>query len=112
MRLFPTRTAASAACDGGQVKVGGTSAKPATQIKVGDRLEVPGRHGKRSIEVVTLIEKRVGAAIAATALIDHTPVTPPTERPAVAFQRERGAGRPTKKDRRELDRMRAEHEHQ
>jgi ribosome-associated heat shock protein Hsp15 len=107
VRLFPTRTAASAACDGGHVKVNGASAKPATKIKVGDLLDVPGTDQKRKIEVVGLIEKRVGAVVAVTLLTDHTPKLTAEATPAVTFQRDRGAGRPTKKDRRELDRLRS-----
>lgn len=108
VRLFPTRTAASAACDGGHVKVNGVSAKPATKIKVGDLLDVPGPEQKRKIEVVGLIEKRVGAVVAATHLIDHTPKLALEAKAETIFQRDRGSGRPTKKDRRKLDRLRSD----
>jgi ribosome-associated heat shock protein Hsp15 len=57
------------------------------------------------VEVVRVIEKRVGAAIAAACLVDHSPPPPPKEA-APVFDRERGAGRPTKRDRRDLDRLR------
>jgi len=52
------------------------------------------------------VNKRVGAPIAATAYIDHSPPPPPKEILAALPRRDRGAGRPTKKERRELDRLR------
>ncbi len=88
-RLFPTRTASSAACEGGHVKVNGSSAKPSTKIKVGDMLDVPGPDQKRRIEVVGLIEKRVGAVVAATLLVDHTPRISKDENEGVIFHRDR-----------------------
>jgi ribosome-associated heat shock protein Hsp15 len=61
----------------------------------------------RVLEVVQLIDKRVGAAIAAECLVDHSPPAPERD-PYVgaAFLREAGAGRPTKRDRRQVDRLR------
>lgn len=59
----------------------------------------------RILEVVTIIEKRVGAAVAATCLIDHSPPVPVVKRLPRVFVRERGSGRPTKRERRELDRL-------
>lgn len=105
VRLYKTRTAATDACKGGHVKVNGTGAKAATSVKVGDRVET-NLHGRdRVLEVVRLLDKRVGAAIAAECLVDHSP--PPPERDELdLFSRERGAGRPTKRDRRQIDRFR------
>ena len=57
------------------------------------------------VEVVRIIEKRVGAAIAAACLVDHSPPLPPREAVPI-FDRDRGAGRPTKRNRRDLDRLR------
>ena len=60
-------------------------------------------HGiERTVEVRQLLEKRVGAALAADSYIDHTPPPPPREERVA--ERERGAGRPTKRERRQLDR--------
>ena len=105
VRLYKTRSSATAGCRGGHVKVNGASAKAATPVKVGDRVEAfVGR--ERILEVTQVIDKRVGAAIAATCFVDHSPPVPVFEREAPVFARERGAGRPTKRERRDLDRFR------
>ncbi len=106
VRLYPTRSAATEGCRGGHVRVNGTSAKPSTLVRVGDRVEVRLHGRDRILEVVRLIEKRVSAPLAAECVIDSSP--PPPSRPEAAptFERDRGAGRPTKRERRELDRLR------
>lgn len=105
VRVYPSRTAATAACRGGHVRVNRAAAKASTQVKVGDRVEAfVGR--ERVLEVAAIIEKRVSAAVAATCLIDHSPPAPEIRREPRAFARERGAGRPTKRERRKLDRLR------
>jgi ribosome-associated heat shock protein Hsp15 len=76
--------------------------KASTQVKVGDRVEAFVER-QRILEVVAIIEKRVGAPVAATCFVDHSP-PPPKRQPRVAV-RERGAGRPTKRERRDLDRF-------
>ncbi len=103
VRLTKTRPDAAAACRGGHVRVNGKPAKPATTVSPGDEVRARVAGAIRVVEVVRPILKRVGAADAATCFIDRTPVAPPE--PPVA-RRERGAGRPTKRDRRVLDRFR------
>jgi ribosome-associated heat shock protein Hsp15 len=106
VRLFPSRSAATDACRGGHVKVNGTTAKPATTVRVGDRVEARVHGRDRVLEVVRVIDKRVGAPVAAECVADHSPPPPPREeRPA--FARDPGAGRPTKRERRRLDRFRS-----
>ncbi len=105
VRLYKTRSAATAACRGGHVRVNRAAAKAATPVKVGDRVEAFVERD-RIVEVVAVINKRVGAAVAATCLVDHSPPVPVIEREAPVFVRERGAGRPTKRERRGLDRLR------
>ena len=106
VRLFRTRALAAAAIRSGHVKVNGDRAKPATHVRVGDEVRVRVEGVERIVVVSRPIEKRVGAALAAECLVDHTPPPPePTETPGV-FQRDRGAGRPTKRERRVLDRLR------
>jgi ribosome-associated heat shock protein Hsp15 len=105
VRLYKTRSAATAACRGGHVRVNRVAAKASTPVKVGDRVEAFVER-ERILEVVTLIDKRVGAAIAATCLVDHSPPVPVVQRLPRVFVREPGSGRPTKRDRRELDRLR------
>ncbi len=104
VRLYKTRSAATAACRGGHVRVNRAAAKASTPVKVGDRVEAFIER-ERILEVLTVIEKRVGAAIAATCLSDHSPAVPVVRREPRAFARERGTGRPTKRERRELDHL-------
>ncbi len=105
VRLYKTRSAATVACRGGHVRVNRAAAKASTPVKVGDRVEAFAER-ERIVEVVTVIDKRVGAAIAAACLIDHSPPVPVTKREPRVFVRERGTGRPTKRERRELDQLR------
>ena len=106
IRLFKTRTDASEACRGGHVKVNGTTAKPAAMVKVGDRVAAVVHGRDRVVEVTRLIDKRVGAAVAAECYIDHSPPAPRRDAIRPLF-REPGTGRPTKRDRRQLDRFRS-----
>lgn len=106
VRAFKTRTAASDACAGGHVTVNGRPAKAATKVGVGDEVTATTPGGLRVLEVVQLLEKRVGAPAAAAAIIDRSPPPPPADRAAPPLVRDRGAGRPTKRDRRAIDRLR------
>jgi ribosome-associated heat shock protein Hsp15 len=106
VRLYKTRSAASAACRGGHVQVNGQRAKPASPVHVGDKVVAQTPGGVRIAVVRRLIEKRVGAAVAVTCFEDLTPPPlPKEERPATVALRDRGAGRPTKRERRQLDRF-------
>lgn len=105
VRVYRTRSAASAACTAGHVEVNGEKAKPATRVGVGD--EVVARVGhERTLVVRGLLTKRVGAAVAQAAVEDRTPPPPPREERPADVLREAGAGRPTKRDRRALERLR------
>jgi ribosome-associated heat shock protein Hsp15 len=106
VRMTKTRSDASAACRGGHVKVNGKTAKPASAVKVGDRVEAYLHDRERILEVRTVIVKRVGASIAVDCYVDHSPPPPEREQQVPVFERDRGAGRPTKRDRRQLDRLR------
>ncbi len=105
IRLYKTRSAATAACRAGHVRVNRAAAKASTPVKVGDRVEAFVER-ERILEVAVVIHKRVGAAVAATCLIDHSPPVPVIKREPRVFVRERGTGRPTKRERRELDHLR------
>lgn len=108
VRRFPTRTAATDACHGGHVRVNDAPAKAATTVQAGDRVTVTGGGRELVLEVVRVIDKRVGAAIAADCLVDHSPPPPPREEHVTPlFVRDRASGRPTKRERRQLDRFRA-----
>lgn len=104
-RMFKTRSQASKACTAGHVKLNGESVKASKSVRPGDHLEVQTRGGLRIVDVLLLSEKRGSAAIARTLYEDHTPPPPPKEERTFAV-RERGAGRPEKKDRRLLIRLR------
>ena len=105
VRLFKTRSAAATACRGGHVRVNGVAVKPAHQIKLGDEVRVRGTGRERIVIVERIILKRVGAAIAAQCLIDKSPPPPAPEVVAAMPRRDRGSGRPTKRERRETDRL-------
>jgi ribosome-associated heat shock protein Hsp15 len=106
VRLYKTRSAATEACRGGHVRVNGAPAKAATPVRPGDRLEVHHHGGLRILEVVNPLDKRVGAPLAAEAFVDHSPPPPPREERVPVFARISGAGRPTKRERRQMDRFR------
>lgn len=105
VRLVATRSEAAAACRAGHVRINGERVKPAHVVHVGDEVRV--RHGgrERIVSVTRVLRKRVGAAVAVECFVDRTP-PPPNEAAAVVGVRGRGAGRPTKRDRRALERLR------
>jgi ribosome-associated heat shock protein Hsp15 len=106
-RVFKTRSLASTACDGGKVDINAEAAKPARRVRAGDRIEVSLPRGRRRILKVVGVGDRRGSAEAARALFeDLTPPEPPRSRQAPPPFREPGAGRPTKRQRREIDRLR------
>lgn len=107
VRVYKTRALATAACKGGHVRVNGVAAKPATTLRVGDRVEARAHGDLRVLEVARVIDKRVGAPLAAECVVDHSPPPPPRDQPLDVFVRDRGSGRPTKRDRRRLDRFRS-----
>ena len=108
VRLFPTRSRAAAACKAGHVQVNGQRAKPASGVAVGDQIRVQGQHRERIVQVEQLLVKRVGAALAVLAYQDFSPPAPSKTSPEVSgvAVRDRGTGRPTKSQRRQLDRLR------
>jgi len=108
VRLCKTRTDATAACRAGHVRIEGKPAKPASPVAVG--LTVRARLGgrERVVEVARVIDKRVGAPIAAECYVDRSPPPPPREVSGPVAIRSAGSGRPTKRDRRRLDRLRDE----
>ena len=102
VRVFKTRSLATAACRSGHVKVNGTKAKSAQTVKLGDEIRIRIAGFDRVLIVRETMVKRVGAAIAVTAYDDISPPLPSPEEVALAPQRDRGAGRPTKRERREM----------
>jgi ribosome-associated heat shock protein Hsp15 len=105
VRLVKTRPMATKLCEGGHVRVNGNPAKPSTKVKAGDRVDALIATRERIVEVLRPIETRVGAEVAATCYIDNSPPPVPREI-APGIKVIRGEGRPSKRLRRELDRMR------
>jgi len=105
VRLCKTRTSAAEAAKAAHVRVNGRSAKPATPVRPGDRVEARLNGRERIVEVVAVIDKRVGAPLAAACYVDHSPPAPPDEYVRPLFARLPGTGRPTKRERRQTDRL-------
>lgn len=105
VRLYKTRSAATTACRAGHVRINGTTAKPAAPVSVGADLRVRQQGFDRILTVTGLVSKRVGAPVATQCYDDRTPERPREIIPQVPI-RDRGTGRPTKKDRREMETLR------
>ena len=106
-RVFKTRSLAAAACQGGKVDVNDDAAKPAKLVRPGDVVRVTLPAGRRRIVKVRVAgERRGGPAQARELFEDLTPPEPPRLRQARPPFRPMGAGRPTKRERRQLDRLR------
>ncbi|MCO5247986.1 MAG: RNA-binding S4 domain-containing protein [Chitinophagales bacterium] len=110
-RWFKTRTLATDICSSGKVKVEGVSVKASFQIQIGQSITFPKNSIRHTVKVERIIEKRVGAEIAQKC---YTDLTPPelTQKQASAFLtnfeiRDRGVGRPTKKDRRDIEKFKS-----
>src|SRR5215212_3939773 len=110
VRLVKTRPMATQLCEGGHVRINGSTAKASSKVRPGDRVDARIADRERIIEVVRPIESRVGAAVAVTCYVDHSPPPVVTEvRPGILAVR--GEGRPNKRLRRELDRLRHRADH-
>lgn len=112
VRLYKTRAAANEACSKGRVRINDSPAKPAQRVNVGDVVITRKRGFSSTYRVDRLIEKRVGAAVAGECYTDQTPEE---DRPkprsmderidAAWAERSSGAGRPTKRDRRQMEKF-------
>jgi ribosome-associated heat shock protein Hsp15 len=110
VRVYKTRGEAAEACRGSAVRVNGATAKPSALLRAGDTVVARTRALTRTLKVVGLTDKRVGAARVPEFAEDRTP---PEEHEASREKRanarlyhhHRGAGRPTKRDRREIERL-------
>lgn len=107
VRIFSSRGEATEACRSGHVKILGVAVKPAREVKTGETIEVRARDMTKTLRVIQLLEKRVGAKIVPEHIEDKTPaeeVLRALER-SHAAARPAGAGRPTKRERRVLDQL-------
>lgn len=111
IRVYKTRTLATAACRAGHVRVNGERAKAAQTVRAGDEVRVRIAGFDRLLVVRRTITKRVGAAAVAESVEDRTPPPPPRELTVFVPVRDRGAGRPTKRERRDIDRLRGRDDH-
>ena len=109
IRAFKTRTEAADACKGGKVKVGENNAKPSRAVEAGDVITVRKGVVTYTYKVVQPTEHRVGAALVPQFAENLTPQAEldKLKAPVESFfvTRDRGTGRPTKKDRREIERL-------
>src|SRR5262249_10196807 len=105
VRLARTRSAASVACRAGHFRVNGLRVKPAHAVRAGDegRLRDEGR--ERGAVAQQVISKRVSASVAAARYIHNSPPPPPREEAGPVAARDRGAGRPTKRERRSIEKL-------
>ncbi len=111
VRLAPTRTAAAALCTGGKVKIGGAAVKPSRRVEVGEEISVRQPNRRLTVRVERVLSKRVGAPVAEASytILDSElfgDLGGIAGAPAVLWAaRDRGTGRPTKKDRRDAERI-------
>lgn len=111
VRIFKSRTIATDACKGGKVKIKGETVKASYLMQVGEEVVVRKEGFDLRFKSLKLIEKRVGAPLAVECYQDLTPIEELNKYnawyagTAAAEKRERGAGRPTKRERREIDRF-------
>lgn len=107
VRLYKTRSQAKTDCDSGKISVNGNVVKASKLIKVGDMVEAKRPRYTRKYEVTKLIPKRVSAPLAAECFKDHSPEIPKKDDMVIlpVAVRERGSGRPTKKDRRDMQKF-------
>lgn len=107
IRVFKTRSEATDACNGNKVKLNGVSAKPSKAVKEGDMLEIRKASALFTYRVIKLSESRMGAQLVPDFAENLTPESELEKlhapRETIVLQRDRGTGRPTKKDRRQLD---------
>ncbi|MEV7427695.1 MULTISPECIES: RNA-binding S4 domain-containing protein [unclassified Streptomyces] len=105
VRLTKTRSQAASACRAGHVRVNGDRVKPAYALKPGDEVRLRHAGRDRVVVVSRAVRKRVGPPVAVQCYVDHSPPPPPRELATPVAVRDRGTGRPTKRDRREMDRL-------
>jgi ribosome-associated heat shock protein Hsp15 len=106
--VFKTRGLASTACAGGKVDVNEQSVKPAKLVRPGDLVHATIGPTRRALRITALPERRGPAAEARMLYEDLTPPAPPRIRAMPVGLRSMGAGRPTKRERRAIDRLRGE----
>jgi ribosome-associated heat shock protein Hsp15 len=102
-RIYKSRTSAADACHAGHVRLNGAVARSSHAVRLGDRVEARAPRGQVVLEVLALADKRLSPPKARELYADHSPPPPPREERVAP--RSRGAGRPTKAERRALGRL-------
>ncbi len=108
-RIYKSRTLATDACNGGKVKINGKSVKPSHHIKPGEVFTIQSGYIKKTFKVIGLLSRRLSAKVVAEYIQDITPAEESMKSEIAHrsyIQRYKGAGRPTKKERRLLDKIR------
>ena len=105
VRLTRTRSAASGACRAGHVRVNGVRVKPAHAVRAGDEVRLRYEGRERVVVVQQVITKRVSPPVAAECYVDNSPPPPPREEAVAVAARDRGTGRPTKRERRSIEKL-------
>jgi ribosome-associated heat shock protein Hsp15 len=107
VRLYKTRAQAAEACRHGQVTIEGQPVKASRDVKIGETIQARASEITRTVKVLQLLNHRIGADLVKDYAEDHTPVAEYEKRREAKplFSRPKGAGRPTKKDRRALDKF-------
>lgn len=109
VRIFKTRSIATDACNGGKVKLNGSNTKPSKELKPGDKIEFKRGVVQHTIEVISFPKSRVTAKDVALYFNDLTPQTEILKLQDMKYskveRREKGLGRPTKKERRDIDKL-------
>jgi ribosome-associated heat shock protein Hsp15 len=109
VRLYRSRSLATVACHAGHVKIEGQSVKPSREVHVGEVIWARAGHLNRTVKVLALLEQRIGAKLVSQFLEDQTPpeeyARARQEAAEAASHFPKGFGRPTKKDRRTLQKV-------
>ena len=108
-RIFKTRANAKNACLSGAIRINNQVAKPSASVHISDEISIRLHGQERKLDLLLLLEKRVGAPIASTAYLDKTPQVIASTKQISGAQdgeRDRGSGRPTKRDRRRIEQFR------
>jgi len=109
VRLYKTRSLATEACKAGKVKIDGQAVKPSREARIGDVLTLSMGAITRTVEIKALLHNRIGAKLVPDFLIDHTPAEEYERQQLIrelnGERRPKGAGRPTKLERRLIDRL-------
>jgi len=107
VRLYKTRSQASEECRKGKVTIGGMNVKPSRELKIGEIIQMRRPPITRSYKILALTENRMAAKLVPEFMLETTPASElailEVQKNMSVYERERGSGRPTKKERRDLD---------